>query len=176
MLNGKKVLLFLLVFHSFMLPCHAYRVRITDAPEGDLLTISIENKTEKVRLYGISCPVKGQAFHEKARFLANLFSSQKYAEVTNIFRDADGVVNALVKIEGAKDPLNQQLIAYGMAWVNPTICNFGPCEEWRELEGMAQKNRIGLWADLFPIPPWEWKTAERMEIYQRNMEAAKKKN
>ncbi len=146
-----------------------------EVSEGDLLTVTAESKSEKIRLYGISCPVKGQVFHEKARFLSSFLSSQKNAEVTNVFRDANGVVNALVKVDGANDHLNQQLIAYGMAWVNPSVCNITQCLEWRELENLAKKNRIGLWSDLLPVPPWEWKTQERLEILKRNAEANKKK-
>jgi len=165
----------LLVLHSFIFPCHAYRARVTEVSEGDLLTVSAENRTEKIRLYGIACPVKGQVFHEKARFLSNFLSYQKYAEITNVFRDANGIANALVKVEGANDHLNQQLIAHGMAWVNPAMCNLSQCLEWREVENLAKKNRIGLWTDLLPIPPWEWNTAERMEIYKRRAESSRKK-
>lgn len=140
-----------------------------------MLTVSVENRSEKIRLYGIACPVHGQVFHEKARFLSNFLSFQKYAEITNVFRDANGIANSLVKIEGANDFLNQQLVAHGMAWVNPSVCNLNQCLEWRELEHLAKKNRIGLWTDLLPIPPWEWNTAERMEIYKRHAESSKKK-
>ncbi len=135
--------------------------------------VSAAGSVQKVRLYGIACPVMGQPFHEKARFLANHLSLQRNVEITPVFKDADGIENALVRIEGVADYLNNQLVGYGLAWVKPCDRRSRLCEEWKKQEEFAQMNFIGLWAQPPAIPPWEWKKAERMQIYERSLESSK---
>jgi micrococcal nuclease len=31
------------------------------------------------------------------------------------------------------------------------------CSRWDELQQEARENRIGLWVDKHPVPPWEWR-------------------
>lgn len=155
--------------------CWAYSGKIVDVPEGDVLIVSSAGSLQKVRLYGIACPVFGQPFHDKARYLANFLSFQKNAEITPVFKDADAVENALVRIEGVADYLNNQLIGYGLAWVKPCEPRSQLCEQWKKLEGLAQMNFIGLWAQPPAIPPWEWKKAERMQIYEQSVESSKQR-
>ncbi len=162
----------LLLLHK----CWAYSGKIIDVPEGDVLTVESGGSVQKIRLYGISCPVFGQPFHDKARFLANHLSLQKSAEITPVFKDADGTENALVRIDGVSDYLNNQLVGYGLAWVKPCDRNSKLCEQWKKQEEFAQMNFIGLWAKPPAIAPWEWKKALRMQIYERSMNSAKPQN
>ncbi len=171
------IILFASIVAGFLsLPaCWAYSGKIVDVPEGDVLIVSSAGSLQKVRLYGIACPVFGQPFHDKARYLANFLSFQKNAEITPVFKDADAVENALVRIEGVADYLNNQLIGYGLAWVKPCEPRSQLCEQWKKLEGLAQMNFIGLWAQPPAIPPWEWKKAERMQIYEQSVESSKQR-
>jgi endonuclease YncB( thermonuclease family) len=157
----------------FLPACWAYSGKVVDVLEGDVLMISTGGSAQKIRLYGIACPVFGQPFHEKARFLANNLSLQRNVEVTPVFTDGDGTVNALVRIEGVADYLNNQLVGYGMAWVKPCDNKSRLCEVWKKQEAFAQMNFIGLWAQPPVIPPWEWKKAQRMQIYERSKESSK---
>jgi micrococcal nuclease len=166
--------LFLCIFIMPVLSCYAYSGTIVDVREGDLLLISTEGGTQTIRLYGVMCPVHGQPYHDKARLLVNHLTLQKNAEITPLFNDEEGISNALVRIQGVKDFLNGQLVGYGMAWVKPVQCKSRLCDEWRKLEELAQKNYVGLWSELYPVPPWEWRKAQRMEIYRRSQESLKK--
>jgi endonuclease YncB( thermonuclease family) len=153
--------------------CWAYSGKIVDVPEGDVLMVASADSVQKVRLYGIACPALGQPFHDKARFLANHLSLKKSAEIIPVFKDADGIENALVRIEGVSDFLNNQLVGYGLAWVKPCDRNSRLCEQWKKQEEFAQMNFIGLWAEPPAIAPWEWKKAMRRQIYEKSMESAK---
>jgi len=144
-----------------------------DVLEGDILLVYSAGATQKMRLYGVACPVHGQPFHDRARFLANNLSLQRSVEITPVFRDSDGIQNALVRIEGVSDYLNNQLVGYGLAWVRPCDSKSRLCEEWKKQEAFAQMNFIGLWAQPPAIAPWDWKRAERMQIYERGVESSK---
>jgi micrococcal nuclease len=157
------------------MPCHAGMGRVVEILEGDLLVIKADGPQQKIRLYGIACPVRNQPSFSQARVLTTHLTLQKGVEVTPVFTDPDGIVNALVRIEGVKDYLNGQLVGYGLAWVKPTECKARLCDEWRKLEELARQNAIGLWSESAVIPPWDWKKAERMEIYHRGKESSPKK-
>jgi hypothetical protein len=47
--------------------------------------------------------------------------------------------------------------------------------EWKKLEGIAQMNFVGLWAQPPAIAPWEWQKAQRMLILDRMKSPAKPK-
>jgi micrococcal nuclease len=171
----KTFLCSLVLVFSFWTPCLAGMGRVVEILEGDLLVVNADGTQQKIRLYGVACPVRNQPFFSQARVLTTHLSLQRGVEVTPVFTDPDGVVNALVRIEGVKDYLNGQLVSYGLAWVKPTECKARLCDEWRKLEELARQNAIGLWSESAVIPPWEWKQAERMEIYHRGKEASQKK-
>jgi len=157
----------------FMPMCRAYSGTVVDVLEGDVLMVDVAGSTQKVRLYGIACPVYGQPFHDKARFLANNLALRRSVEITPVFKDADGIDNVLARIEGLPDFLNNQLVGYGLAWVKPCDSKSRLCEQWKKQEEFAQMNFIGLWAQPPAIAPWEWRKAQRMQIYERGMESRK---
>lgn len=156
-------------------PCFAYTGKIVDVGDGgDLLRVSVDGSLRNIRLYGIACPHFGQQFHEKALFMTRYLSLQKNVEISPIFTDNDGNVNALVRIEGSSQYINSELVGYGLAWVKPCEGKSRLCREWKKLEGFAQMNFIGLWAQPPAIAPWEWEKAKRKAILERMGSAGKK--
>lgn len=55
--------------------------------------------------------------------------------------------------------LQKELVAEGLAWVWPKYCKLPICLEWSETETQARENKVGLWQDAEPVPPWEWRAA-----------------
>lgn len=161
---------FLFALLAFPVSCPAFRAQVIEIPEGDMLVVSAENRTQPIKLYGVYCPVRRQPFFENARVLTTFLTNRKNAEITPVFTDADGIVNALVRVEGVRAYLNEQLVAHGMAWVKPSECRARMCEQWKKLEELSREKTIGLWAAPVAIPPWEWENEERMQIYLRSKE------
>lgn len=151
-------------------PCYAYFGTVTHVSKGDLLKVTAEGVVQDVRLYGVMCPVKGQPFYEDALVLTKFLANLKTVDITPLFKDSDGITNALVRVQGSKEYLNNQLVSHGLAWIKPVECKARMCVEWKKLEELAQKNGIGLWGDSPAIPPWEWQKAERMDIRNRSQE------
>ena len=54
--------------------------------------------------------------------------------------------------------MNQELVAKRYAWVYRKYSND---VELLRLEAETRKQELGLWADLSPIPPWEWRRGKR---------------
>lgn len=169
------VIAFFAVCSLFPRPCLAYMGTVVDVGGGgDLLKVSVDDgPVRNIRLYGIACPHFGQPFHEKSLFMTKYLSLRKNVEISPIFTDNDGIENALVRIEGSSQYLNNKLVGYGLAWVKPCEDKSRLCGEWMKLEGFAQLNFIGLWARPPAIAPWDWEKARRKMILD-NMEKAEK--
>jgi micrococcal nuclease len=140
---------------------------VKEIAEGDLLVISVAGKTATIRLYGVATPERGQSFFENARVLVTHLANQKSVEVTPVYTDSDRVVNALVRLQGVAQCLNEQLVSYGMAWVRSDVCHARACSDWKKLEDAAKANMIGLWAEMNPVAPWEYKKQQRMKIQKQ---------
>lgn len=164
------VFAFIFLFHSH---CRAWRGKVVGVLDADLCLISNESQTDKVKLYGIECPKRGQPYWQQSRALASHLALQKIVEVTPLYRGPNGLENALVRIDGLKDYLNLQLISYGFAWVKPNECSANICAEWRGLENLAHSKAIGLWMDPNPIPPWQWEKENRLKIRERRQDQEK---
>ena len=161
-MSKRKSWISLLVLIALSLfPCSswAWSGKVVGVIDGD--TIKILNKGEevKVRLYGIDCPERGQAFGKKAEQFTTDMVFGKVVEVGAITIDHYGQTIALV-YEGTKC-LNEELIRAGLAWVYYLYCNFPICGVWKEIDDEVREARIGLWIDQEPTPPWEFRRKKR---------------
>ena len=123
--------------------------------DGDTITVLHEGKGEKIRLYGIDAPEKGQAFSKRAKQFAFQMVYGKTVEVETKDTDRYGRTVALISVDGQS--LNEALIKNGLAWVFRKYCKETFCEDWLNLEIVARYGKIGLWSEPNPIPPWEFR-------------------
>ncbi|MGC8792228.1 MAG: thermonuclease family protein [Bryobacteraceae bacterium] len=126
-------------------------VRILD---GDTIEVLKDGRPVRVRLYGIDCPERGQAFGTVARrFTGDLAFSQNVILRTH-GTDRYGRLLADVILPDGR-VLNQELVRAGLAW---WYREYAPeARELAALESEARAARRGLWADPHPIPPWEFR-------------------
>jgi micrococcal nuclease len=55
--------------------------------------------------------------------------------------------------------LNQELVRQGLCW---WYSKYAPGDTVLEgLEAEAREAKKGLWADLVPMPPWEWRKGSK---------------
>ena len=124
--------------------------------DGDTITVLREGKQQvKIRLYGIDCPERGQAFSRKAKQFISEMVFGKEVEVEPVDVDRYGRLVALVTI--SESLVNEELVNAGFAWVYTRYCDRPICERWKLLENEAREAKRGLWADLNPMPPWEFR-------------------
>lgn len=136
------------------------RVIIDSALDGDSLVYQRAGERREVRLFGVDCPEKGQAFGEQAR----AFTQKRVAgkSVRLIIHDTDRYGREVAEVilpDGAS--LNLALVQAGYAWWYDH--HAGDEHQLAHLEEQARKARRGLWVDAHPIPPWEFRREQRRQ-------------
>lgn len=124
--------------------------------DGDTLTV-LCNKHEqvKIRLAEIDAPEKRQPFGMRSKQSLSQLCYRAKAEVTPQTRDRYGRAVARVKCNGVD--VNVEQVRRGMAWVYDQYVRD---RSLYALQDAAKANRVGLWADESPTPPWEWRHRE----------------
>jgi micrococcal nuclease len=145
------IILFLLFASS--LYAEEFTGKVVGISDGDTIKVMYEGRAEKVRLYGIDCPEKGQAFGNRAKqftsdlvfgkeVLVNTHGCDKYGRILgDVFTPDD-------------QSLNQELVRAGYAWWFRRYSNDA---NLKKLEEEARANKVGLWADPHAVTPWEWR-------------------
>ena len=134
-------------------PAWAWSGKVTSIQGGDIIRVRKGHGKVPVRLYGIDCPEKGQAFGKKAKQFTSDMVLGKVVEVVRVPGDRYG--RAFVAV--GKRILNEELVKAGYAWVYLKYCEYPGCETWESLQMKARTDKLGLWADPNPIPPWEFR-------------------
>ncbi len=130
---------------------------ITRVIDGDTVIV---NDSQRVRLYGIDCPERGQSGGlEAAEAVARLVSGQ-CVRLEVLYTDRYRRTVALIILESGIT-VQEELIREGMAWVAPRYCTRPECAAWRDLEREARLWEIGIWQDAQVVPPWEWRRQRR---------------
>lgn len=134
-------------------------IRIID---GDTMEILYQNIPIKIRLSNIDCPEKrgSQPFGNNAKIaLSDLCFNQ---QVTVVGEKYDRYKRLLaVIINNKKQVVNEEMIKQGMAW---HFKKYSRDPVYAELEVLARRNKIGLWQDASPTPPWEWRKQKSASI------------
>lgn len=122
--------------------------------DGDTLTVQNGSSLYKVRLSDVDAPELGQVFGKQAQQFTEQSVLGRQVWVTVSLVDAQGRrVGEVVTEDGRV--LNEELVHSGLAWyyrVNP-IKN----ERLQKLEQHAFTNKLGLWVEKEPLPPWEFR-------------------
>lgn len=126
--------------------------RVVTVHDGDTVTVLTATARVKVRLRGIDSPEFGQHWASEARdFTASLVLNH-IVIVESSGKDQYDRVLGDVRVDGLD--VNEAIVRKGMAWrydfggTNPRLV---------AAERAARAERVGLWADSSPIPPWQWR-------------------
>lgn len=157
-MKGKpRLLLPILVFLLFAaVPAYGWSGRVTGVADGDTISVLREGRAVKIRLYGIDCPEKHQAFGQRARQFTSSLAFGKEVEVRPVERDRYGRLVAWVFV-GSRC-LNEDLLRAGYAW---HFKRYSRDRHLAELELQARAARTGLWRDPDPVPPWDFRKARK---------------
>ena len=131
--------------------------KVIKIADGDTLTLLTSSKEQvKVRLAGIDTPERKQPFGNRAKQALAKLAFQKQALIEAETKDRYGRTVGVVFVDGLN--VNHELVKQGMAWVYRKYTND---KALYELESRAKKERLGLWLEENPIPPWEWRRGKR---------------
>lgn len=151
------VLTIALFFPSFG---YSFAARVVKVADGDTLTaVTEDNKTLKIRLFGIDAPEKKQDYGQKSQKALSGMINRKDIDVEIVAGDKYGRFVGIIYL--GNKIINEEMIKRGHAWVYQRYCTKPECRKWVDLEEEARSKRKGLWKDSDPLPPWEFRHAKK---------------
>jgi len=132
--------------------------------DGDTILLATRGTSRlKTRLYGVDAPETakpdkpGQPYGAAARrlLLSKIMGKKVSAEVI----DVDQYQRAVAVIRYAGRDINREMVAEGMAWAYRRYLQGPYASEYLGAEARARSRRAGLWRDVNPRPPWEFRQA-----------------
>lgn len=125
-------------------------------------------KEVTIRLDSIDCPEDGQYWGDMAKYgLVKLIGGRRI-RIEEHGIDFHGRTLATIYIwNNQKNEwmnVNERMVTLGHAWVMRRFYNHLPKDrqdKLNKLERWAKSKQVGLWHASNPIPPWEWRNANR---------------
>lgn len=126
--------------------------------DGDTIEVLHNKHPERIRLNGIDCPEKGQAYGQRAKQAMSALAFGKEVTVQTHGHDKySRTIGDVILPDGAK--VNHELVKQGWCW---WYRKYAPGDTMLEkLEADAREVKAGLWKDPNPIPPWVFRKLRR---------------
>lgn len=122
--------------------------------DGDTLNLQKSDKTwQIVRLYGVDAPEKDQAYGPEATQRLIDLIGRKRIKIQPV--DTDRYGRTVAKVYVGKNYVNEEMISSGAAWWYKQYAPEDAELEAAEADARAQK--VGLWNDPDPMPPWRFR-------------------
>jgi len=142
--------------------------RVIGITDGDTIRVlTTANQQIRVRIAFCDAPEKGQAFGQRAKQAMSELVFGKDVELRPHTIDRYGRLVARVFVKGQDAGL--ELLKQGLCWVydrylpeaSPDIQT-----SYTNAQSAAQSDRLGLWRDPDPVPPWKWRKEKRVSLIQ----------
>lgn len=143
-------------------PVHAaeqFSAKVIGVSDGDTLTVLSHGHLFKIRLSGIDCPEKKQAFGQQAKAFTVEHAMSREVKVISSGHDRYRRSIADVILPDGQN-LNDLLLANGYAW---WYQKFSHDQHRRELAEDARKSKLGLWSDPHASAPWDFRRDAKIE-------------
>jgi endonuclease YncB( thermonuclease family) len=154
MIYKLSVFLFLLFFCT-----ESSTYKVIGIQDGDSLTLLSSDKWPlKVRLEGIDCPEKNQAFGNKAKQYLSDLCFEKNITLKQSGKDRYGRTLGWLYTADGKC-INLLMIQQGLAWHYKKYSKDSTLAK-AELE--ARSKKINIWSEALPIAPWEFRHPKKI--------------
>jgi endonuclease YncB( thermonuclease family) len=148
---------------SFSVHAELLMGRIVGVSDGDTVTLLDANQRQyKIRLTGIDAPEKKMPFGQRSKEHLSDLIFNKDVQVETEKLDRYG--RTLGKILFDRKDINMAMVNAGLAWHYKKYQNDQSRSDrllYAHAEDQARQQRIGLWRDPNPTPPWEWRKGGR---------------
>jgi endonuclease YncB( thermonuclease family) len=151
-LFAHRVLLAFAVFFSASGSATTFDAPVLRVIDGDSLVVLIDGREVHVRLKEIDAPEVKQSFGNISRQSLVDLCAAKRARVVWTEKDRNGRLLARVVCSGID--ANAEQVRRGMAWV---FDRYVKDRSLYPLQDRARAQRLGLWTDAEPMPPWRWR-------------------
>jgi endonuclease YncB( thermonuclease family) len=133
------------------------------APDGDTLKVKTAGHGEtSIRVAGVDCPERGQAYWRVAKDHLVDFASKGELAVACYKTDQYG--RHVCRVKRGNEDLGASLVQAGLAWHYKRFENEQTADEralYAKLEQAAREKRAGLWQEPTPMPPEVCRKARR---------------
>lgn len=127
--------------------------RCVGVSDGDTISVILNSKPQKIRLYGIDAPESKQAFGTRAKQFTSQMVFGKAVTVYSKGKDRYNRVLGWVFV--GRTCVNAEIVKNGLAW---WYKQYSPKEvKLQQLESEARTAKRGLWADKAPVAPWNFR-------------------
>jgi micrococcal nuclease len=153
-----SVLLLALLSPSLALAFTEYQGKVIRVMDGDTIEVLHNTRPERIRLRGIDCPEKGQAYGTRAKQAASalVFGKEVMLQTHGLDRYGRTIADVLLT---AGTNVNHTMVKDGWCW---WYRKYAPGHtELERFEKEAREAKKGLWAERAPIPPWVYRQARR---------------
>ena len=131
--------------------------RVVGVSDGDTLTLAGPGRRPvMVRLAGIDAPERDQPFGQRSRQSLSELAFGQTATVVVQKTDEYGRTVGTVMVGSVNVEAEQ--VRRGLAWV---YRKYSDDSRLLALEAEAKAARRGLWAEVNPTPPWDWRHGGR---------------
>jgi endonuclease YncB( thermonuclease family) len=158
---NKKFIILLLAF--IVIPSLAladFSARVIKVKDGDTIVVLYDNHLPVyVRLQAIDAPELGQRFGKEAKRYASELLNNKTVKVREYGMDKYDRLLGEVTLPDGRD-FSEEMLRAGYAW---HYVQYDQSQKLADLETEAHDAQRGLWADLDPTPPWEFRRKENSD-------------
>lgn len=105
-----------------------------------------------IRLEGIDCPERNQPFADQARDA--LMAMTKDRRLWVISKGTDKYGRTLANVHDGNVFINGEMLRLGLAW---HYAKYNDDVRLAGLQAVAQRDRVGLWQERSPEPPWDYR-------------------
>jgi len=127
--------------------------RVVGVHDGDSITVLASGNAQlKVRLDGIDAPELKQPFSQQSK---QALSGLVFGKTVNLLvTGTDRYKRTLAVVMVAGLNVNREMVIQGLAW---RYEKYSKDAALLAAQNEAKAAKRGLWADVSPVPPWEWR-------------------
>ena len=161
-----KRLLIIILFSISTYTYGDFNAQVVRIVDGDTIQVIDSNGIKfKIRLLGIDTPELKQRFgYESSLSLKKIIDGKSVIIISKPEKNKPYTLGRYKRIIGkiilnGKD-INLEMVQKGMAWHYKKYIksqNVEDRQSYNNAEQDARLNKIGLWFDVNPVAPWEWR-------------------
>jgi endonuclease YncB( thermonuclease family) len=143
---------------------NAYEGKVIAVSDGDTIKVlTADMQTHKIRFANVDAPEKAMPYGQeaKATLSAKIFGRSVRVEVETI----DQYQREVGRIFLDDRDINLAQLAEGYAWHYVQYARKGQnsvvFNQYNEAQQAAKEQHLGLWQDVDPTPPWDWRRAKK---------------
>lgn len=138
--------------------------KVVKIKDGDsVVLLKGEDDFTVIRLQHIDAPENGQPFSEEAwKHLSKLCRNKEVAVKVSDEQDRYNRMIGEIYLPNGTN-VNKEMVRAGYAW---HFAKYSNDQEYTDLQDYAKQRRKGLWAEVNPIPPHEWRESQETKPVQ----------